>query len=113
MSTPELKAVEDQIAAHKAAIAIGQSLGRLMRNADFRKVILDGYLRDEAVKLVHGRMGALLQHPQMAEFQLKALDAISIFNQYLSQLKTNAEQALAQLPEAEQTREEIASESDD
>lgn len=84
-----------------------------MRNADFRKVILEGYLRDEAVKLVHGRMAAVLNSPHQAAFQLDAITAISVFNKYLEQLQINAAQAAVLLPEAEQTREEIASELDD
>lgn len=49
----KIKQVELTIEHAQAGVAAGKALARLTSNRDFQKIIIDGYLREEAIRLVH------------------------------------------------------------
>lgn len=59
MST-QVQQIEESIKAAREYVAVADALGRLSANRDFKVVVLDGYLKNEAVRLVH-----LKAHPAM------------------------------------------------
>ncbi|MBZ6397055.1 MULTISPECIES: hypothetical protein [Pantoea] len=48
-----IQKVELAIEHAKSGIAFGEALDRLLNNRDFQQVIEQGYLREEAIRLVH------------------------------------------------------------
>ena len=92
-----IQQVELSIEHARQGVKFGEALDRLMKNRDFQKVILDGYLRDEAVRLVH-----LKADPGMytADDQ-GALDAqiitVGLFGAWLRRQRKEAETAQKEL----------------
>lgn len=78
----EIAAIEQNINQAKEAQELGNALQRLFKNADFRKVIKDGYFTDEAVRLVHLRGDPSFKAPDRQALILAQIDAISNLNQY-------------------------------
>ena len=53
MSNTQIQGIERNITKSVAAIERGIALERLRVNKDFKSIVLDGYFKDEAVRLVH------------------------------------------------------------
>ena len=53
LSAAELEALIKQKEETEAAIVTGSAFSRLMSNPDFKKVILDGFCRDESARYAH------------------------------------------------------------
>lgn len=49
MSNPEQKQIELETASLEHAIGMGEAWLRLQKNGDFKKIILNGYLRDKVL----------------------------------------------------------------
>lgn len=109
MST-ELNEIEQNIARNKEIVAKGAALARLLSNPDFRKVVSEGYLKDEAVRLVHLKGDQNMQKPERQAAIQSDIDAIGRFAQYLSSVSVFAVMASSSLAEDELAREEIAAE---
>lgn len=107
MTSQAIRQLEEQMAAARQQIELGRALSRLMSNKDFRDVIVKGYLEKEAVRLVHKRAEANTQGPFPQEINLRRIDGIGFFNEYLKQVAEAAEIAAHQLVEDEQTRDEL------
>lgn len=107
----EIKQIELNIEAAKEFIELGSLLEKLEQNRAFKKLVIEGYFKDEAVRLVHA-----LSHPscQSAELQVAIttdLKAIGSFQQYLQRLHSQAQAAKAAIEEDERELETIRSES--
>lgn len=110
MSSTELQQVEASIARNKAIIAKGKALERLRNNPDFRQVIGEGYLVNEAVRLVHLKGSAHMQAPAKQLDIQGDIDAVGRFNQYLNSVGQFAAMAADSLTSDEATLEELAAE---
>lgn len=104
-----LAQLEQQIEQAKGAHDLGEALLRLISNADFKKVILEGYLKHEAVRLVH-----LKADPQMATADRQAkvirdIDAVGALADYLRLVSHAGVQAEEAIRQAEACIEEIQS----
>ena len=89
----------EEIEQAKNEIAIGEALNRLMNNSDdFRKVILNEYLREYALSLIYNKSGA----NNIEEIQGK-IDAIGFFKRFLQEVELKAESAKTLLEELERT----------
>lgn len=112
MSNSDLiQEVEVSIEDCKRIVEIRNSLNRLIKNKDFRKVIEDGYLRDEAVRLVTAKASPALQSEDMQRKILRDIDAIGSFNQYLSTIMQTGYQAEKALEDAQETLQELLKEA--
>ena len=82
---PETVNVEELEAAEKAVDSKKyEALTRLLENEDFKTVVLDGYLKDEAARIT-----SLLAVPSEQQFRsqmFEGLAAISHFEYYLQTL---------------------------
>lgn len=110
MSSETLQAIEQNIRQAKGMVEFGAALERLQANRDFRAVIQEGYLRDEAVRLVH-----LLADPQMQDGERqKALDtqlrSIAHLNQFFNATRQLAAMAQRSIASDEDMREELLAE---
>lgn len=51
-TTQQIQEVELSIEEAKQVVEFGEAIERLSKNPDYQKVILEGYMRDEALRLV-------------------------------------------------------------
>ena len=95
--------MENQTKALQDSIRLGEVLNRLKNNAEFKELILEGYIE----KGIEGSMAAL---PYMATKDQRDrindnLFAISKLKQYISSIEKNAENAQYVLDHPEETEE--------
>lgn len=81
MSNPEQNETELEMADRTALTKKYEALHRMMETEDFKLVVTDGYLREEAVRLT----SLLAQHgmESVRSKLFEALAAISNFEQYI------------------------------
>lgn len=106
----EAHEIEVSMAGAKKVVAMGDALGRLMKNPDFKLLILDGYLKDEAVRLVHAKANPACQRADIQAAIVKDIDAIGSLDQYFRTVDIAADQAATSIEEAENALTEIAGE---
>lgn len=82
-----------------------QSLERLLVNADFKKVILDGFLKSYPLSVVMNR-GKLSLEPQESLDIERQLDSVALFNLYLENKISQLADIDVKIHEAETLREQ-------
>lgn len=110
MSTQQIEAIEKSIARAKVDIEIGQALERLKRNQDFKKIVLDGYFRDEAIRLVHLKSDPNMTSPEAQRSIVSQMDAIGTLSSYFNTAMQRAALALKTLTADEEMRDELLQE---
>lgn len=110
MHKDEVRKLEEEIQKAKQFIEASKALDRLQINRDFKTVILDGYLTDEAVRLVHLRGDPNMQTPERQAHILASIDAISGLMSYFRLVDFKAQTAERSIQANEATIEELISE---
>ncbi len=83
----ELDSVEQLITNNRKLIKTNEMLQRLLRNADFKTIVEQGYLREEALRLVS-------LHAHCSSVQL---DGVSHFAMYLAHIERDGKRAEEEL----------------
>ena len=82
MQQSEIRTVELSIQDAEKAIDLGRRAEALSRNPDFMKVVLDGYFKEEAIRLTH-----LVSAPNLPEANRSMVEkdiwAIGAFRRFL------------------------------
>lgn len=107
MTTSEIKALEDSLEKAKNLVDLGVALDRLKSNRDFQLLITNGYLKDEAIRLVHLKADPNMQTPERQASVIRDIDAIGSFHGYLNLVYSNADRATRQIEIDTVTRDEI------
>lgn len=94
----------------RECIAAADALDRLSSNPDFRKVIVEGYFKDEAVRLVHLKGSPGAQDEKNQADILRSIDAIGSLRGYFGALQQQREWALSALEDAREERERLEDE---
>lgn len=110
MSFETIEAIERSIKQHKATVDLGAALERLRANKDFKKIIVEGYFENEAVRLVHLKADPSMQSAESRRSIEQQMDAIGALNQYLNLLASHAALAQKQIEVDEAYRDEILEE---
>lgn len=76
----------------------GEKLTRLMKNKDFKELILDGFLHDFALDMSYKYSSPVANK----EYVNNALIGISVFKQYLDSIREKSEQAYSQIRNEEE-----------
>ena len=76
----------------------GEKLTRLMKNKDFKELILDGFLHDFALEMSYKYASPITNK----EYINNALIGISVFKQYLESIREKSEQAYSQIRNEEE-----------
>ena len=76
----------------------GEKLTRLLKNKDFKELILDGFLHDFALEMSYKYASPITNK----EYINNALIGISVFKQYLESIREKSEQAYSQLRNEEE-----------
>lgn len=113
MSTQtELQQLDAAIKDLSDMVDEGKALDRLRKNRDFRKIIDTGYMREEAIRLVHLKGNSNVQDPRQQANIDKQIAAIGCLADFLELIAVRAEGAAEALGEAEEARAELEAEAD-
>jgi hypothetical protein len=110
-TTNQIQEIELNIEAAKEALAFKKAVQALLKNAHFKKVITEGYFKEEASRVVLLKADASQQSAESQNELNNSIIAIGYLRQYLSslmQLGTMAENAINS---DEQTLEELHAEA--
>lgn len=110
MSNDQIEQIELNIEDAKQIVARKQSVENLLKNTHFKRVITEGYFKDEASRLVLLKADMNYQTPESQAQIDKSIIGIGYLRQYLSslvQLGNMAENAIAS---DEATLEELLAE---
>lgn len=78
--------LEKLIADDKDKLELGKALVRLMNSSDFRKIVVDGYLKAKALELVYQRAKSEKPDDEVS----RQIDAIAQFKSYLDSVLEDA-----------------------
>lgn len=110
MSNTTVQAIEANIAEARKIVDFGHALERLQNNADFKKVVKEGYFKDEAIRLVHAKSNPNLQSADSQRFIIQQMDAIGSLTQYFDMVFHKASLAAKAIDADEEARDEILAE---
>jgi len=110
MSNATIQAIEENIKQARRLVDVGDALERLKNNRDFKKVMIEGYFEQEAVRLVHLKSDQNVQSPDMQKSINAQIDAIGAVSQYFSTILHKASVARKAIASDEEAREEILEE---
>lgn len=113
MTQDTVQEIENNIRECKEIVELNSMLERLKLNRDFKKLILEGYFRDEAVRLVHLKADPSMQTPQRQESIVGQIDAIGALSSYLHMVAYNAQIASKGIEAGEAARDEILTGDDE
>lgn len=113
MSQAQIDQLHRNIEASRGFVALSQALTRLQANPDFKLIISQGYLRDEAVRLVHARSNVALQSPADQAALLRDIDGIGSLEAFFRKIETQARQALSHIDADEETIQDLLRGGDD
>ena len=112
MSTSTIQQLENSIKQSQKIVDLGDALDRLRNNRDFKKVIIEGFFEQEAIRLVHLLSDSNMQSPEMQTSIHKQMIAIGGFRDYLDTLNVRAGMARRSVEADEATRDEILQEGE-
>lgn len=110
MSEEVIQQLETNIQQDKKLVELGASLERLRSNRDFKKVILEGYFEQEAVRLVHLKADPNMQSADSQKSIVSQMDAIGSLAQYFYALQARSSMANKSLEANVEMRDEILAE---
>jgi hypothetical protein len=110
MSNAAIQQIEQNIKQAKLAIGFRAALDRLFSNRDFKQVILDGYFREEAIRLVHLKADPNFQTAERQAEIVGDLDAIGKLNRFFVTTHQLAAQAVKSVESDEAMLEELLAE---
>jgi hypothetical protein len=110
MSNSEIGKIEEQIKVGKQFADFGAAILRLKNNKDFQKVVMQGYFKDEAVRVVMAKSDPFLQNPEaQRSFDLQ-ISGIGNFHAFLNEALKRAEIGTSQVTDGENMLAEIHAE---
>lgn len=112
MSQQEIQEIELNIEQAKSFVELGAAVEKLQRNPSFKKVVKEGYFKDEAVRLVHLKADPRMQNEDRQKMIDDDIRAIGTFNQFLEDTLRRADMAATAIAEGEEALEEIRNEDD-
>lgn len=110
MISPQIEAIEQNIQRAKEEVEFGHALERLRTNKDFKRVVLEGYFEDEAVRLVHLKADPAMQNAESQRMIVQQMDAIGSLSFYFNTALHRAKLAAKTIESDEAMRDEILAE---
>ena len=113
MSNELVEEIELNIKDAKEYVALGHALDQLEKNKYFKTLIVEGYFKGEAIRLVDAKASPAMQKPEYQEAIIKSIDAIGGLSQYFGKVSHQAEMAKTAIDEGEEALFEMANEGDE
>lgn len=110
MSEAQTTQIELTMNQAKDLISFAESLERLHKNRDFKKIFSEGYFKDEALRLVGLKADPNMQTPERQEQILRDIDAIGSLQQYFRTVYQRAAWAERAIQDGQEALEEIQNE---
>jgi len=110
MTTSVIDSIDKSIKVAKVTVEFGSAVARLADNRDFKTVMINGYFRDEAVRLVHLKADPSMQSAESQRSILSQMDSIGAMSLFLAIAVKMGGMAGQQVAADEATREEILAE---
>lgn len=110
MSTVDIESVEVTIEELKESLDLAEALQRLQSNPDFVKVINEGYLKDNAVRLVSLKADPTQQTEKDQAKITRGIDGIGALLNYFRTIFAMASTAQTEIADHEQTLESLRNE---
>jgi len=104
--TPEQ--IQITIDEAKQMVAEGDALDRLMKNVDFKELIVKGYFQKHAYQLVEFKAAPTAQNEPQQAAVIRSIDAIGELQQYFNKIFAFAAQARQDIIDAENELEAMA-----
>ena len=113
LSAPETEMEEVAISMEhaKKCIALRDALTRLSKNQDFKAIILDGYMKDEALRLT--QISAEVVNLQYRDEIFDAIKGISHFRQFCDKIFREGDESAQALLEHEELMTQLEEEDDE
>lgn len=105
-----VEALENQLSSTKEKVEQARQIRRLIANKDFKKLILEGFCRDDAARLVAESADPVLDVQQRAD-ALAMAQAGGHLKRYLTMQLQQAMTAEREIPELEEQLEEARAEA--
>ena len=108
MSDHDIETIELSIEEAKKLVQAADSLDKLMSNREFKKIILEGYFKDGAVRCVQA-----YGDPNLSEYReeiMKDISGIGSLQQYLHKIRMTGNMMRQQIEDLEGEREYILAE---
>lgn len=105
----EIQQVEVSLEEAERIAAFGEALGRLESNRDFQAVILDGYFKEEAARLVMLTAEINLK-PEQKEAVFAGIRGIAELRQYFLARRSAAQMAAKEIGDYKETLDELRAE---
>ena len=105
----DIQQVEVSLEHAQKAVAKGEALARLYQNKDFQQIIIEGYFKDEASRLVLLK-GDLNLNEEAERHCDKMINGVGCLRGYFQMVNHFADQAEAAMEADQQTREELLQE---
>lgn len=112
MSTQTLIELQEYETSLKKALEIGEDLNKLLENKLFKKVILERYMKDEAIRLVHLKSDPQWQSDERQAYIDKCISAIGGLNSYFVFIQQEHEKLKQALVATQQEIAELINEGD-
>lgn len=109
MSEQDLEQIEITIEAAQKKVDLADTFERLQKNKDFKKLIMDHYLKDYAVRLVLLKADSSLSEDVIEKIS-KEIDCVGIFNSFLRTVMIEGYQCRMSIASSEEERERILEE---
>ena len=103
----ELAQLDRDSKAAQVQVDQAAALERLYTNRDFKRLILDGFLRDEAIRLVHLKGSPDMQAPAQQTAIVRDIDAIATLSQHFGHIRRMGKIAEKQIGQINEMREDI------
>lgn len=113
MNDDTIKELEENIREARKLVDAGTALERLRENRDFQKIVLEGYFRDEAIRLVHLKTDPNMQSDERQRSILTQMDGIGALNGYFSMVLHQSYMAKKGILADEEAIEDIMNEVED
>jgi hypothetical protein len=101
MTQDIVRQLEASIQESKEFVELSKALERLESNRDFKAVVLDGYLEQEAIRLVHLKANPQMQSAERQAVVLAQIDAIGNLVQYFNTVYQKASMAAKAIESAQ------------
>ena len=106
----EVRNIEISIESARACVKTADCLRRLMTNPDFKDLILEGYFKDECIRLVSLKAAHEMRDEEHQTYLVKAMDGIGSLQQYFNVINYAADQAVRAIQDGEESLVELAQE---
>lgn len=104
-NTDSVQAIDKEIQRSKEHVELATALERLRSNRDFKKIIVEGYLGQECVRLVLLKADSNLQAADKQASIMKQIDGVGALHQYFQTVDIRASMAEKSIASDEQERQ--------